>query len=313
MDVAPEYIPAPTSKPTFVAGEPTPQPSFKPTNNYPVVKIEVVQTVNGLDASDFDTPDKLASNGRMIVLAVMDMINTAIPSGQVNENDVELLSVSSARRRLLSNGVVIKYRVTAGGTGLSASAANAAVQTSLANTAAFASSLQAAYVTVSNAGGYSGSYTGGSLTVIAPVISVISLDTPSPVTSPTAGAEGAAAEGGSGGSGGGGSIGIIIGAAVAGIALLAAGAYYYYYMKKLKAGKYENESLDDKVKPLDVKVKPLDVKVKPLYTAPSSLPSSTQVHPIFEESDIEAGITLFLLLLILLHLHSNFLVSKKSP
>jgi hypothetical protein len=213
----------------------------------------------------------------MIVLAVMEMINTAIPSGQVNENDVELLSVSSARRRLLSNGVVIKYRVTAGGTGLSASAANAAVQTSLANTAAFASSLQAAYVTVSNAGGYSGSYTGGSLTVIAPVISVISLDTPSPVTSPTAGAEG-----GSGGSGGGGgSIGIVIGAAVAGIALLAAGAYYYYYMKKLKAGKYENESLHDNVS--------TDVKVKPLYTAPSSIPSSTEVHPIFEESDIEAG------------------------
>ena len=303
MDITPQYIPAPTSKPTFVAGEPTPQPSFKPskpTNTYPVVTIEVVQTVNGLDATDFDTPDKLASNGRMIVLAVMDMINTAIPSGQVNENDVELLSVSSARRRLLSNGVVIRYRVTAGGTGLSASAANAAVQTSLANTAAFASSLQAAYVTVSNAGGYSGSYTGGSLTVIAPVISVISLDTPSPVTSPTAGAEG-----GSGGSGGGGGIGIIIGAAVAGIALLATGAYFYYYMKKLKAGKYENESLDDNVS--------TDVKVKPLYTAPSSLPSSTQVHPIFEESDIEAGIVLFLLLLILLHLHSNFLVSKKSP
>ena len=89
MDIAPQYIPAPTSKPTFGAGEPTPQPSLKPTNNYPVVTIEVVQTVNGLDATDFDTPDKLASNGRIIVLAVMDMINTAIPSGHVNENDVE--------------------------------------------------------------------------------------------------------------------------------------------------------------------------------------------------------------------------------
>jgi len=278
VDIAPQYIPAPTSKPTFGAGEPTPQPSLKPTNNYPVVTIEVVQTVNGLDATDFDTPDKLASNGRIIVLAVMDMINTAIPSGHVNENDVELLSVTSARRRLLSNGVVIKYRVTAGGAGLSAIAANAAVQTSLANTAAFASSLQAAYVTVSNAGGYSGSYTGGPVTVTAPVISVISLDTPSPVTSPTAGAEG-----GSGG-GGGGSIGIIIGAAVAGIALLAAGTMYYYYIiRKTKAGKYEIDILDDDAS--------TDVKVKPLYTAPSPLPSSRGVHPIFEESDIEAGIS----------------------
>ena len=284
MEVTPQYIAAPTRKPTFTADEPTPQPSLRPTNSYPVVTIEVVQTINGLDATDFDTPDKLASNGRIIVLAVMDMINTAIPSGHVNENDVELLSVGSARRRLLSNGVVITYRVTAGGAGLSASAANAAVQASLANTAAFASSLQAAYVTVSNAGGYSGSYTGGSLTVVAPVISVISLDTPSPVTSPTAGAQGGSGGGsGSDGGSGGGSIGIVIGAAVAGVALLAAGAlYYYYYIKKPKAGNYENDLLDDGVS--------IDVKVKPLYTAP--LPSRG-VHPIIKESDIEAGITIF--------------------
>jgi hypothetical protein len=67
--------------------------------------------------------------------------------------------------------------------------------------------------------------------------------------------------------------------------------YYYYIIRKTKAGKYEVDILD-----VDAST---DVKVKPLYTAPSSIPSSTEVHPIFEESDIEAGITLFLLLLIL--------------
>jgi hypothetical protein len=55
--------------------------------------------------------------------------------------------VSSARRgRLLSSNVNIKYKVTGGAVGMPASAASAALQSSLTNTAAFATNLQAAYM-----------------------------------------------------------------------------------------------------------------------------------------------------------------------
>jgi hypothetical protein len=125
----PTYAPT-TPEPTYEPGDPTPKPTLEPTYEptrkpthrptvfFEAVTIEVLQTVNGLDASDFDTPDKLRSNGRIIVLAVVNTINNA-NGWSIQEEDVELISVSSARRRrLLSSNVNIKYKVTGGAVGM---------------------------------------------------------------------------------------------------------------------------------------------------------------------------------------------------
>jgi hypothetical protein len=77
--------------------------------------------------------------------------------------------------------------------------------------------------------------------------------------------------------------------------------YYYYIIRKTKAGKYEVDILD-----VDAST---DVKVKPLYTAPSSIPSSTEVHPIFEESDIEAG-NIAIIMFTILTSNTDILISS---
>jgi len=189
------YIPPPTFSPTFpptlsptyAPGSPTfkpsPIPTLSPTPSYIRVKIEVKQTIDGLPFTDFDDPQKLKNNGRIIVLAVTNTINRKT-NWTLSENDVNLLNVASSRRRRLTNGIAITYTVKGGGQGLDATQAVAAMTSALSDSSSFGSNLQQARTVL--AGSYTGAFTSTTqLTIYAPAVQIIAVGTPSPTLAPT--------------------------------------------------------------------------------------------------------------------------------
>jgi len=214
---------------------PTSKPTFRPTPST-MVTVEVSQKIDGLDASDFDSDEKLAANGRIIVLAIVDTINSDLNiDWNIQEEDVDLISVQSGRRlstfrELLSSSISITYQITAGATGLTASQAVSSIQSALQTASSngnFGLSIQSAYNTVVLAGGWTGTvYSGGTLTVNGPTVTVISVNTHKPTAAPTLKADSGLSKSNNST--------IIIAAVVAIIGFLSVSLAYYYYLRHKK-------------------------------------------------------------------------------
>ena len=194
---------APTFLPTFKAGSPTPRPTLRPTfNPTPVpssfrptpsssVTVAVSQSINGLNANDFNSADKIKTNGRMIVLAIVATINSQTTWNLV-ETDVRIISVSAGRRlsatsrKLLASSVSVDYQVTAASSQLSSNQVQAqmsSIITTSSNNGDLATNLQTAYSEIQTT--YTGAYNGGALQVADPSVTVVAVYTPSPTRSPT--------------------------------------------------------------------------------------------------------------------------------
>ena len=161
-----------------------------------MVTIKVTQKLEGLDASDFDTNVKLKTNGRIIVLAIVSILNSISSDWNIIEEDVSLISAQSTNRRLdtysrrsLSSSLNIIYQITAGVSGLTASQAASKMQSALHTSASngnFGTSIQNAYHIINSQGGWMGTqYSGGTLTVSIPLITLESSSTPNPSLAPT--------------------------------------------------------------------------------------------------------------------------------
>jgi len=224
----------PTSSPSAV---PSSKPTLRPTRGT-VVTAEVSQNIDGLDASDFDTPEKLTTNGIVIVLAIVETISSISSDWSVQEKDTDLLSVQSARRlttkrKLQSSSISITYQVTAGASGLTTSQAVSTLESALktaATSGTFGLSIQSAYNTVSVAGGsWTGTqYQGGTLIVSLPAVTVVSVNTHKPSFAPTVKSDRATSTSDN-------SI-IIIASIVATLGLISVSlACYFYFCRKQKS------------------------------------------------------------------------------
>jgi hypothetical protein len=168
---------------------PTPRPTYRPT---PIgtVTVEVSQTISGLDATDFNTPQKLKTNGRMIVIAIRRTINNQTDLN-IEEDDVRITSIAAAKslsiiRKLSSSSISVTYQVTAASTQLSLSqlvSLLTSIITTSSSNGVLGSYIISAYNTIAIT--YTGTYTGTTLTLSNPSVTVIVVYTPSPTASPT--------------------------------------------------------------------------------------------------------------------------------
>ena len=172
-----------------VVGAPTYKPTQKPkapTASYTPVSIQITQQVDGLDYSDLDSDDEINSNGRVIIIAVKNIINQA-NSWSLTESDITIDSVSSSSRRYLVAGVNVVYTVTGGQSGISPSTATTLIENAIKNSitsGSFTSGLVAAHSSLG--GAYTGStdFTQVSASV-TPVFVVTAVYTPNPTVEPT--------------------------------------------------------------------------------------------------------------------------------
>jgi hypothetical protein len=216
-----EPNPKPTPIPTSI---PTSKLTSKPTSkNQYYIEVQVAQSIIGIDYNDFDTPAKVSTNGRVIVLAVQKTINKAT-SWDLEEKNIKIDKISSSARRKLAGGINVEYTITS--TSEAPDAAKTAIQSALSTAAidgTFVTNLQSARNDLGTS--YQGTSSFTSITVTQPTVTVKSVGTPVPTLQPTESINKKKPSD---------NIGIIIGSVVAAIVVLAAAAFYYVRLQNLR-------------------------------------------------------------------------------
>jgi hypothetical protein len=172
-----------------VVGAPTQQPTQKaksPTASYIPVSVQVTQQVDGFSYTDLDSDNEIKTNGRVIIIAVKNIINQA-NSWSLTESDITLDSVSSSSRRYLVAGITVTYTITGGQVGVSTATATSLITDAIKNSITsgnFTRSLRSAHTSLG--GAYIGStdFTQVSASV-TPVFVVTAVYTPKPTMEPT--------------------------------------------------------------------------------------------------------------------------------
>ena len=143
------------------------------------ISLSVEQTISGLDIRDFDTSEKLMTNGRVLAMAVVSTINNDCHLNLI-ESDVTMISIKRYLRRLLVDTLNFKYTIntTIGTTSITS------LISSISNAVSTGSFIQN-IINSSNMLGYTGYSNFVGLSVSQPTLTVLYISTLVPTLSPS--------------------------------------------------------------------------------------------------------------------------------